>query len=425
MGVPRGKGIQRRILQRCPYPQLSKMKDDPSAESDEAPPRGVPATSNLAGQRVSCRLGKPLLRHGGGDPEVPNDAPAPIGDSHPLRCPGRVGSPISTDKKREAIQNAKGWLLTLVVYVSGVALAAAVGCSSDSSTAQDITRVDFQDVIASDAEKQDDLEDSRPPLHVAVAAMISPEPTLKYYKELLATIANKVGRRIVFAQKRTYAEVNDMVERKELDLAFVCSGPYVRAHEEFGMELLVVPVAHGQTVYHSYIVVNRDSPIASLDGLEGKTFAFTDPDSNTGYLVPRYMLAKRDQSPETFFGSTFFTHSHDSSIRAVAEGLADGAAVDSLVWEFTNAVDPTSTSRTRIITRSPPYGIPPVVVHPSIDPRLKDRLRESFLTLHNDENTRALLRNLQIDRFALGDDTTYDSVREMQKWLDEKAEVEG
>jgi len=254
-------------------------------------------------------------------------------------------------------------------------------------------------------------------LRVAVAAMISPKETEKSYFELLRLVGKRMGREVELVQRKTYAEINDLLERREIDLALVCAGPYVTGHKKFGMELLTVPMVHGGTVYYSYFIVRRDGPIKEVQELRGRRFAFADPDSNTGYIVPRYALNRLGETPERFFSETFFTHSHDNSIKAVANGLADGAAVDSLIFEYMNTVNPTDTGRTRIIYKSPPYGIPPVVVHPTLDPGLKQRLREVFLHLHEDPEAKPFLTNIQIDRFVLGDDAMYASVREMEEVL--------
>jgi phosphonate transport system substrate-binding protein len=302
----------------------------------------------------------------------------------------------------------------LVVGGTTIVFMAAVGWWFGLFRGTNLPEVDFEEVVSEENGVGDVAHDSRPTLRVAVAAMLSPKPTSEYYEGLLRLIANKVGRRPVFLQRRTYGEVSDLLDRKELDIAFVCAGPYVTGHERFGMEILVVPVVRGKKVYHSYIIANREGELESFDDLKGKRFAFTDPRSNTGYLVPKHILSQRGHTPESFFGETFFTYSHDNSIKAVAEGLADGAAVDSLVWEFMNQTDPTHTSGTTIIARSPPFGIPPVVIHPDIDPHLKLRLREVFLSLDRDEEASSLLNQLGIDRFEEGEDAMYDSVREMQ-----------
>ena len=285
---------------------------------------------------------------------------------------------------------------------------------------ENIAVVDFDDIVPDSMIRDDTLKDNRPTLRVAIAAMISPETTRDYYNDLLHLIGDRMGYRTIFLQKRTYAEVNVLLEHREVDVAFVCSGPYVTGHNKFGMELLAAPVVHGQMVYYSYLLAKPNSGIKSLDDLKGKRFAFTDPHSNTGCLVPRYMLTTRDETSESFFSETIFTGSHDNSIKAVAEGLVDGAAVDSLIWEFMSATDPTYTAQTVIIEKSPPYGIPPVVTHPQLDPQVKRRLRETLLNLHKDKEAALLLHKLQIEKFGQPANAMYDSVRKMQDWLTEK-----
>jgi len=256
------------------------------------------------------------------------------------------------------------------------------------------------------------------PLRIAIGAMISPEITREYFQKLLEMIGERVGRRVVFSQRRTYAETNALIKAHDVDVALVCAGPYTEGRDDFGMEMLVVPESHGQTVYHSYILARKDSSIESFDDLRGKRFAFTDPNSNTGCLVPTYMLAKRGETPEFYFSETFFSGSHDNSIKAVANGLADGTAVDSLIWEFMNIVDPKETSRTKIIEKSPAYGIPPIVVHPDLDEKLKQKLKAAFLSIHEDPEAIPFLHKIQIDRFVEGNDSQYDSVREMRQWIE-------
>jgi phosphonate transport system substrate-binding protein len=214
-----------------------------------------------------------------------------------------------------------------------------------------------------------------------------------------------------------------MLRTGKLDAAFVCSGPYIDGKKNFGLELLVAPQAYGALVYYSYILVKRDSRFSSFEELRGRRFAFTDPLSNTGKLVPTYMLAKMNETPEKFFKEIIFTMSHDKSIKAVAQGVVDGAAVDSLIWEYLNATNPEFTSKTRILKKSQPYAVPPVVVPHNLDPGLKDKLKMALLNAHLDPKGRKILQKMKIDKFAEIDDRNYDSIREMQGWLEmQKAE---
>lgn len=251
------------------------------------------------------------------------------------------------------------------------------------------------------------------PLRVAVAGVLSPKETYRTYQELIVYLGDRIGRPAQLVQRQTYAEINDLIRSGGADLAFVCGGAYVEGEKDFGMELLAAPQVRGQTTYFSYIIVNRDSDVQTLRDLRGKTFAFSDPLSNSGRLAPTYALWQMGESPDTFFHRVVFTYSHDNSIQAVAEKLVDGAAVDSLVYDFTIARNPQFSGRTRVIDRLGPYAIPPVVVHPRLNGRLKEQLLSVLTGMHKDDRGRAILENLMIDRFVTIDSRAYDSLREM------------
>ena len=254
-------------------------------------------------------------------------------------------------------------------------------------------------------------------LRIAVGGMITPKAGFGYYKQFLDYIGDMTGMHVEFVDREDYAEVNELVQSGNVDLAFVCGGPYVDGHKAFGMELLAAPKAYGETVYYSYIIVPKDSAVTKFPELRGKTFAFTDPLSNSGKLVPTYMLAKMGETPDSFFKKYLFTRKHDMSIKAVAQKIVDGAAVDSLIWEYENRTKPEFTSMTKIIEKSPPYGIPPVVVRKDLEPQIKDRLRKVFLQSHQDEKGAGILKGMMIDRFVIIDDSAYNSIRDMQNWI--------
>lgn len=254
-------------------------------------------------------------------------------------------------------------------------------------------------------------------IRFAVGGMITPKQGLAYYKDFLDYISGKLGQPVTFVDRDDYAEINNLLENGKLDLAFVCSGPYVDGREKFGLELLVMPSAFGGTFYHSYIIVGSQSPIDVFEKLRGKKFAFTDPLSNSGKLAPTYMLARMGETPESFFHDYVYAKSHDNAIKAVAQGLVDGAAVDSLIWEYLDRTNSEFTSKTKIVKKSPPYGIPPVVVAKAMEPGQKERLRRIFLNADSDKKGREILGRMMIDKFVAPDDRAYDTVREMKTFL--------
>ncbi len=255
------------------------------------------------------------------------------------------------------------------------------------------------------------------PLRIAVAAIISPQGTAESYSDLAAYLSEKVGRPIELIQRRTYAEVNELVAQNQVDVAFVCTSAYVDGHDRFGMELLVAPEIDGQRVYYSELIVPRASPAQSMADLQGKVFAFTDPISFSGRVYPTYLVQQLGQTPEHFFRRSFYTYSHDRAIEAVAAGVADGAAVDSLVLDYALKRNPSLSRRIRVIHRSPPFGIPPVVIPPELPPRQAADLRDIFLAMDHDPEGRAVLSELGIDRFVVVQDEDYTDVRQLTQMV--------
>lgn len=255
------------------------------------------------------------------------------------------------------------------------------------------------------------------PFRIGMGAMITPREGFIYYRQLKDYIEQRFGQPIQLVDRGSYTEINRLLETGDIDAAFVCSGPYVEGKDRFGLQLLAMPLVKGEPIYHSYIIVPTDSPARTFDDLRGKVFAFTDPKSNTGKLVPTYMLAKKNEIPDRFFSKIEFTYGHDNSIRAVAEKLVDGAAIDGLVWEYMALKAPHVTSRTRILLRSEPFGIPPFVVRPGIPAEQKQKLKQILFHAADDEEGRRIMKGMMIDGFVPGDDRKYDTIRAMYDWL--------
>lgn len=251
------------------------------------------------------------------------------------------------------------------------------------------------------------------PLRLGVAAIISPVGTVESYDALARYLGDRLGRPVELVQRRTYREMNDLIEDQAVDVAFVCTSAYVEGHDSFGMELLAAPQIDGDTIYYSDLIVPAHSDAQSMADLRGRVFAFTDPISFSGRVYPTWLLQQMDQTPESFFSRTFFTYSHEKAIQAVAAGVADGAAVDSLVLDYALRRDPDLAGKLRLIHRSPPFGIPPVVIPPQLPTHQKAQLRDLLLNMDKDPRGRATLTGLGIDRFVLIDDAVYSSVREL------------
>jgi len=261
------------------------------------------------------------------------------------------------------------------------------------------------------------IADETKTIRAGVASMITPVSAVKYYHQVVDYLGNKLNMPAEMVHRTTYDEIDVMLEDEQVDVAFICSSPYVMDKEKFGVELLVAPIVDNKPFYQSYIIVHKESSINSVEGLRGKTFVFVDPKSNTGLLYPTYMLAKKHTTPDHFFDSSLYSYSHNKSVEMVAKKRAAAAAVDSIVYNFMLANNSPYAKQTRIIHRSQQFGIPPVVVPPGISPFLKRAMRDIFLDMHNDRKGKQILNGMGIDRFAEVPDSNYDGIRAMRAFI--------
>ena len=180
------------------------------------------------------------------------------------------------------------------------------------------------------------------------------------------------------------------------------------------MKLLAVPLYHGKPLYRSYLIVPAaDTTTRSVLDLRGKVFAYSDPDSNSGYLFTQYSLRRLDETPAAFFGRTFYTWGHRKVVEAVAVGLAQGGAVDGYVWDTLARSHPELTGRTRIVERSPEFGFPPFVARPAVAAADFAAMRSVLERMRDDPEGIALLLRLNLDGFEAGSPALFDGVEAM------------
>lgn len=255
-----------------------------------------------------------------------------------------------------------------------------------------------------------------PPLRVGITAVLV-EKHLDLNRQFVAYVGDKLGTTATVVQRRSYEQVSVLLERAEVDVAFTCGLPYVLGHERFGLELLAAPEVYDGPVYYSYVIVPADSRARSFEELRGARYAFSDPLSNSGWLVPAHALALKGTTPEAFFKRVIFTYSHAASIEAVAERFVEGASVDSYVYDTLASTQPALTGRTRVIARSPAHPIPPVVVRAGLPAAVKSRLRAELLAMDQDPRGRDILAGFGFKRFVPADDAAFDGIREMLRTL--------
>lgn len=265
------------------------------------------------------------------------------------------------------------------------------------------------------------LRAEQTPVRIGITPVFQTERTslLRDWRDYLE---RHLGQPVHFEQSNTYRDILNNLLAQRLEFAWICGLPYVANRAR--LELTAVPLYQGKPLYRSYLIVpSRDTATASLTDLRSHVFAYADPDSNSGFLVPRFELARHGLDPEAFFRKTFFTSGHRNAIEAVSVGLADGAYVDGYIWESMERFNPEITRRTRVVTRSGEFGFPPVVAGPAVSPALNGKMRDVLIGMGSDPSAAALLDRLNLDGFADGDPKAYQEIAEMARATGEARHV--
>ncbi|MGP3696055.1 substrate-binding domain-containing protein [Rhodobacter sp. NSM] len=227
-------------------------------------------------------------------------------------------------------------------------------------------------------------------------------------------LSEAIGDSVSLVQRRTYQDVVGLLLEGSVSAAWICGYPFLQ--HQAALDLVGVPVWRGQPLYRSYLIVGADDAAGGLADLRGGIHAFSDPDSNSGWLVTASDLARMGETPERFFGRTFFTYGHRNVVRAVGSGLARSGSVDGYVWEALAATEPGVVQRTRVVTRSEPMGFPPFACRRDRrDAAEVRRFREALRALHESGAGRAALEMLQLDRVAPGAMDLFDPIAQRMR----------
>lgn len=250
-------------------------------------------------------------------------------------------------------------------------------------------------------------------MHELTLVSLMSEATRPAHAAIAALLAEALGVRVGFVEGRPWRAQLGMLDAGEAQLAFICGLPYVRRAER--LVPLAAPVQAGERyagrpVYFSDVIVQRASAYTRFDELRGARWAYNEPGSLSGYAMVQAHLA-RIGAPDGFFGAAVETGAHLASLRAVAAGEADAAAIDSTVLDLARRDDPALVGRVRAVASLGPYPAPPFVAARGLPAELRARLRAAIVALHERAEGRAALASAGLAGFAPVDDADYDPVR--------------
>lgn len=226
-------------------------------------------------------------------------------------------------------------------------------------------------------------------------------------------LAHKLRRPVVFVERRSYNDIQQLVRLGDVDFAWVCGLPYVVSARQNVARYVVTPKFNGSATYRIYLITSAARQDIDARSLRGKIFAFSDPDSVSfralvaGAVPPVEPIGDLNR----FFAVYFFTFNHADTIRAVADGLADAGSVDGQIWDIMGQTEPQTVRRTRVMARSQEYGLPPIIAAAHVSDVLLTQMRDGLIAMSGDPEGQRILARLRLDGFAVYPDALYDSIR--------------
>jgi len=226
------------------------------------------------------------------------------------------------------------------------------------------------------------------PLKLAFIPQENPEKLLGDIDLITEFLTREIGRPVEGYVTLDHAAAVEALRSGSADISFSGALPYVLAHEQVGAEVLLSEVYRGSPTYVARIFVRKDSGIDGLADLEGKTIAFADPISESGYLYPLEMIAdaglmERGSDPQSFFGRVYFAGGYQQAIQAAANGLVDAAGVS----EFADLLlSPEQQRDVTWIAESEPIPAHAVIARKDLDPVLKRRFVAAMMKLNEPDN---------------------------------------
>jgi phosphonate transport system substrate-binding protein len=255
---------------------------------------------------------------------------------------------------------------------------------------------------------------AQPSLHLVLTPSQKPTDLLATGEEFARVLGTLVGVPVRVTVASDYAAVIEALRNRTADLAFVHPGGYVLASREAKATIVAKNLWHGKASFTSRIYVRRDAGIKTVEELRGKTIAFVDPASSSGYIYPMVLLIKRglvkNRDPKTFFKEVVFSGAHDASMRALLNGHVDAIASFDMAREQ-YLKDPAERERLVFVAETEPIPEAGIAARDGLDPALFARVRAALLQIRAPVHGSLLKRLYDIDGFETAEDREYDPVR--------------
>jgi phosphonate transport system substrate-binding protein len=229
------------------------------------------------------------------------------------------------------------------------------------------------------------------------------------FGNLVQHLEKELGIKVKLQVAGDYAGVITGMQHGHIDLAYLGPKSYCEAAMRAGAEALVVEVGQsGVAGYHGYIITKAGSGLKNLSDLKGKKWAFTDPHSTSGTLVPTVYFNNININPDHFFGKIVYSGSHEASILSVKAGKIDGASTNDLDFER-GLGSHWKKDDFNIIWTSDLIPGSPMAARKDLPDSLKKAIQAAFISYQDKDG----LEKLKISGFQKANDDLYNGIRQL------------
>lgn len=229
---------------------------------------------------------------------------------------------------------------------------------------------------------------------------------------LAQMITEKTGLVVEANVGTDFAAVREAMGAGKAHIGWLNTFNYVLANEKYGVDVGLVTERFGSTTYTGQFNVRADSGITSLQDLKGKVMCWVDPNSTSGYIIPRIELAANGIDPDNDFAQTVESGSHNNSVTAVYNGDCDvgvsyADARSSIEEDFPDVKEV-------VVVLATTSDIPndSVSFTKDFDAEMREQIVNALLEISTTEEGVEALNNLySIDALVAADDTFYDVFR--------------
>jgi len=245
------------------------------------------------------------------------------------------------------------------------------------------------------------LVNPNPPLVFGVIPFLGPRALKTRMEPLLTYLSRKLGRPVELNVAPDYEALARLMDEERVSIAWFSHASY--EHLGFGKPWKVIcrPVQNDSVEYFGKIIVRADSPFRTIGDLEGRTFAYVERNSGSGFFFPNKLFTSLNIDPLRFFGKVVFTHSHVTSIEGVVRGVYDAAAVYTITPDSGTA---SMAERVRYIATTGPIPYDPLVARANLPPHLAASITSALLSMHLDPSASGEVAQLHqwrgLNRFA-------------------------